>query len=131
MEQVYYKVLSEGRKSIVQNTSLKLTYPVGVWTEPIIKGSKLMVFEKKEDAVALLLRHQEEYWEIAPCHIRLAEFQPTCILTSFGIGGNLQKFWDGASAKEWEQTLQLMKIQGANWPLPKGTVFADAVYCLE
>ena len=49
---IYYKVLSEDRKSVVMNNygpaNTRIHYPIGKWTRPKIKGSKLFVFSNEQ-----------------------------------------------------------------------------------
>lgn len=123
-KKIYYKVLSTGRHSYMWeyiDEKCIVSYPIKKWVKPRIKSSSLMVFKSKKHAEDFLRVSCSWSTIIVPCHIEISEVQQPYILPlTYGVKF-IRQFWQG-NFTPWVDDRK---------KIPKGTVFADAVYCLE
>lgn len=114
----YWKVIRGNRWSAIVESDVAVCYPVNKWAKPLVKDSKLLVFSTKSLA---------ENWRnlqlnglmVVPCHIKRSRVKRRNILTPADYTpSELVDFW------------RKRKTTG-QWTKPKGTVFANEVFCLE
>lgn len=66
MNNIYYKVVNHNLRSAIIDHNASVKYSIGEWTEPVIKGSKLFVFN---DISAARLFAQSHDWPIFKCEV--------------------------------------------------------------
>jgi hypothetical protein len=120
-EKIYYKVLSLRRFSAINHKN-RLKYPLKTWVTPEIPFSKLMVFATLEDAERFVKDTFEPYNHkryIHKCYIKGKKVKKLTMWDPFDNKDNIRRFW-----KNYKKYLDLRDV-------PKGTIFARAVYCID
>jgi len=128
-DKIYYKVITNSRKSIsMLNPDMRVNYPVNKWAYPKLNNSKLMVFDKKENALQFMQDLIDRGSLIVRCKVKnpiKLKYTPLlfCNKEDFGAFWNIFK-------KTLKNKKSLKRIY-RNIVAPKGTVICDEVYCLE
>ena len=143
MPRKYWKVIDEHRNSaLMNNRSIMVHYPVGKWVKPKIRGSKLMVFTNKSDAQFWMSwkdtvdnKNKILHLKVVSCHIRHSTRVNLANL-NFLVGDRLlikdvKTFW--RLWNEYGSDLIFRRLDGLDisFNMPKGTIFAGEVMCLE
>ena len=132
-KRIYYKLLiKEGRTSLIPHPT-QVHYPAEKWAKPIVKGSKLMVFESEEKAVYCSMLSGDLL--LVKCHIKRSSKQPRHIIS---VGStfeeNIPVFWEAVKKGDKRVNSNCFHVQFPGFQTKRkndGTVFADEVFCLE
>lgn len=154
MKKIYYKaILRKNRSSaIIYQMGISVTYPVNEWAVPKVPNSKLMVFENETIALAFIGFKTGTYM-IVKCHVKnpikacskrnkypllqwFSDFNYNNISNTDFI-----QFWRLIKNKDKRQdfvdSIRRNITMDGKWGKlvyinpPIGTIFCDAVYCLE
>lgn len=125
MDEIFYKVLTPDRKSIrACSTSMEVEYELLEWTHPRIEGTPLMVFSDYSEA-SNYLKDREFGGIIVRCKI-----EPYTAREMFRLV-NLN-YYCPCSKRDWDSNIRYAESSDSySWPIPRGTVFASRVFCLE
>lgn len=124
-ESIYYKVLRVDdnglRKSAIIHPDLGgIYYPKNQWVTPVIPNSVLMVFHQYNDAKEFVDWSMiSDNYLIVRCHIKESQNQLFKICSS---SMNVKWFWENINEPRQPMNTVLP---------PQGTLFVDAVYCIE
>ena len=151
---IYYKVIiEETRKSFITlNTPdiyykyqyMGVKYPTKEWAKPIIPYSKLFVFDCEHYASLFINAeyYEEDDWtseeeiyhpKIVPCYIKNPIKIKELMLHFTGdtLNNGPISYWQDFKKNKKNLRRFFEKNRSILRPAPKGTVFCDAVYCLE
>lgn len=123
---IFYKVITHRRRSIVMHKdSIGVTYHKQKWVKPSMKYSYLAVFNNMKAALKFTENMTPGKFMIVPCLIKGARVKnlsfPLCDTKEFS------KFW-----KNFYNNIPLPQYGCRIWTgIPKGTVFAREVWCIE
>jgi len=157
MKKIYYKViLRDTRQSVVVDQSdIIVKYLANEWVYPKVPNSKLMVFEDEYDAMSFSDRNNRlrHYSMIVKCHVKNpikanSKRNKYPIISWFEdhyYGDTVRLFWEESQNKDKREefinytnyTINICKKKENKWSKiyftfpPPGTIFCDAVYCLE
>ncbi len=85
---MYYKVITHaksGRRSVVTGPTFAVYYTPDEWTEPVIKGSKLYIYEDLKDAMTF--SEHDIYTEVWECEAEDVLPFKACVFS------DLKVFW--------------------------------------
>lgn len=136
-KRVYFKIVSiEDRLSYVKHP-FAVQYREKKWTKPRVKNSSLMVFSERKFAEMCIFAGSKIY-KIVKCHIKRSKRQPKKGLTLDKLQLKcLRKYWKMVQENHRDirnRVPQLPRSKFGNFEMkfpPRGTVFADKVFCLE
>lgn len=111
----YWKVLDADRISArIGFLYGGIEYPPNQWVTPTTENSKLMVFKTKKNALKFAKTFRQK---VVKCYAKKTQSKNLKVCNCLV---HLKEFWINP---------ELKKSHSAN--PPEGTIFADAVYCLE
>lgn len=133
-KRIYYKVISSKdgyrgprRSAIVTPKGGGIYYSKRQWIKPKIKGSKLMVFKRKKDAIEF--KKTIYYAIIVRCYIKGLKSNNLFMTLN---PEQCRDFWKKANKLSIKKLKELCADNTSPiYTPPEGTVYASAVYCLE
>ncbi len=116
----------ERHSIIVSSKYGGINYPIKQWVRPKIKGSKLMVFKRKKDAISLAL--SSPIYKAVKCYVKGIQSKNVYVCPS--ITG-IRSFWKMINKTKPKDIEELYRTSKRVCRTLQNTLFVDEVYCLE
>lgn len=125
-----YKVIRVSPKDKLTSVTdiCRLTYKVGQWTRPRIKGSKIFAFSSFQNALTFSSMVSEEKVAIFACECKNSVRGPSTYIAFSDLDDEGRKAKLGALRKFWKEGLKKpCTCDGLFIRAPRGTILVDSI----